>query len=158
VEQVAAKVLTAFRGVPNRLEEVDTLNGVAFYNDSQGTTPVAVQMALQAFAPARPVLIAGGRPKVTDFRELGQMIATRAKAVILIGEAADLIEAAVLAADPAFPVARATSLPEAVRHGYALAAPAGIVLMSPACASFDMFRNMEERGEIFRQAVAALRD
>ncbi|HOS42463.1 MAG TPA: cyanophycin synthetase, partial [Armatimonadota bacterium] len=157
-ETVAAAVLSAFRGVPNRLEEVDTLDGVTFYNDSQGTTPAAVEVALRAFAPARPVLIAGGRPKITDFSELGRIIAERAQAVILIGEAADVLETAIRAAAPDFPIHRAPSLPDAVRQGFALAKPDGLVLLSPACASFDMFRNMEHRGEVFRQAVAHLRD
>ena len=142
--------------MPNRLEEVDTIGGVTFYNDSQGTTPVAVCMALRAFAATPPVLIAGGRAKVTDFAELGRAIAAQAKALIVIGEAADLIAAATHAANPAFPIHRSASLPEAVQLAHALAQPAGIVLLSPACASFDMFRNMEHRGEVFRQAVAAL--
>ncbi len=85
VADVAAVTLTNFRGVPNRLEEVATVNSVAFYNDSQGTTPMAVHMALQAFAATPPVLIAGGRAKIKDFRELGADIAAGTHAVILIG-------------------------------------------------------------------------
>jgi len=156
VETVAQEVLANFRGVPNRLEEVDTVGGVTFYNDSQGTTPVSVCMALRAFAATPPVLIAGGRPKVDDFAELGSAIAASAKALIVIGEAAEMIAAATHAANPAFPIHHADTLPAAVHLGYTLAKPAGIVLMSPACASFDMFRNMEHRGEVFRQAVAEL--
>jgi UDP-N-acetylmuramoylalanine--D-glutamate ligase len=156
VAQVAASVLAAFRGVPNRLEEVDTVAGVTFYNDSQGTTPIAVRMALRAFAGQRLVLIAGGRAKVSDFSELGRDIAGTAHAVIVIGEAAEAIADATRSARANFAIHRATSLPEAVRTGFALAQPGGIVLLSPACASFDMFRNMEHRGETFRQAVAEL--
>lgn len=156
VEQVASQVLENFRGVPNRLEEVDTIDGVTFYNDSQGTTPIAVRMALQAFAATPPVLIAGGRPKVTDFSELGSAIAASAKALVVIGEAAEMIATATRAVNPTFPIHHAESLPEAVQLGYTLAQPAGVVLMSPACASFDMFRNMEHRGEVFRQAVAQI--
>jgi len=155
--EVASTVLSTFRGVPNRLEEVDTLDGVTFYNDSQGTTPIAVRMALHAFSNAAPVLIAGGRPKVSDFTELGQDIAHHARALIAIGEAADAIISAVRAVNPAFAVHAATSLPDAVRLGYALAQPAGVVLLSPACASFDMFRNMEHRGEVFRQTVREMK-
>ncbi|MHB0938141.1 MAG: UDP-N-acetylmuramoyl-L-alanine--D-glutamate ligase [Armatimonadota bacterium] len=158
VERVAAETLGAFRGVPNRLEEVETVNGVTFFNDSQGTTPMAVRMALQAFAATPPVLIAGGQPKITDFSELGADIAQYARALIVIGEAADLIAGATRQADPAFPIHHAASLPEAVRLGYELAQPKGVVLLSPACASFDMFRNMEHRGEVFRQAVAELKE
>jgi len=158
VEHVAAETLGAFRGVPNRLEEVDTVNGVTFYNDSQGTTPMAVRMALQAFAATPPVLIAGGRPKITDFSELGADIAEYARALIVLGEAAEMIADAVRRADPAFPVHHAATLPDAVRLGYELAQSEGVVLLSPACASFDMFRNMEHRGEVFRQAVAELKE
>ena len=158
VERIAAGVLSAFRGVPNRLEEVDTVEGVTFYNDSQGTTPVAVRMALRAFAATPPVLIAGGRAKITDFAELGRDIAASAHALIVIGEAAEVIAGATRAANPDFPIVFAPSLPEAVRQGFELAMPQGIVLLSPACASFDMFRNMEHRGEVFRQAVSKLRD
>lgn len=154
---VASAVLTTFRGVPNRLEEVDTLNGVSFYNDSQGTTPDAVRMALLAFAATPPVLIAGGRAKVTDFTELGRNIARHARALIAIGEAAETIVASVREANPGFPIYRTETLPAAVEQGYELARPAGVVLLSPACASFDMFRNMEHRGDVFRQAVADLR-
>ncbi|HEX2951860.1 MAG TPA: UDP-N-acetylmuramoyl-L-alanine--D-glutamate ligase [Armatimonadota bacterium] len=158
VEEVAADVLTDFRGVANRLEEVDSVNGVTFYNDSQGTTPIAVHMALQAFAATPPVLIAGGRAKISDFSELGRDIASSARALIVIGEAATDIATATRAAKSDFPIYFAESLPEAVRQGYQLAQPKGIVLMSPACASFDMFRNMEHRGDVFRQAVAELHE
>ena len=156
VEQVAARVLADFRGVPNRLEEVAAIDGVAFYNDSQGTTPMAVRMALQAFAETPPVLIAGGRAKITDFAELGRDIARYARALIVIGEAARSIADATRAAAADFSIQTAETLPEAVRVAFALARPAGVVLLSPACASFDMFRNMEHRGEVFRQAVAEL--
>ncbi len=152
----AVPVLTDFRGVPNRLEEVATVGAVTFYNDSQGTTPMAVRMALQAFADAGPVLIAGGRAKVSDFSELGRDIVQYARALVVIGEAADSIAAAVHAAAPDFPVHRAPTLPDAVAQAHALAQPRGVVLLSPACASFDMFRNMEHRGETFRAAVAGL--
>ena len=156
VASVASCVLANFRGVPNRLEEVAEVGGVAFYNDSQGTTPIAVRMALRAFATNPPVLIAGGRAKVTDFSELGHDVATGARALVLIGEAASAIAAATHAVAPQFPITFAETLPDAVRIAYQLAHPSGIVVLSPACASFDMFRNMEHRGEVFRQAVAEL--
>jgi UDP-N-acetylmuramoylalanine--D-glutamate ligase len=158
VDRVATAVLSDFRGVPNRLEEVATIDGVTFYNDSQGTTPMAVRMALRAFDGQHPVLIAGGRAKVTDFTALGQDIAANAHALVVIGEAAEMISRATLAADPDFPVYHAATLPEAVAHGFALARPRGVVILSPACASFDMFRNMEHRGDVFRQAVANLQE
>jgi UDP-N-acetylmuramoylalanine--D-glutamate ligase len=157
VAAVADTVLSTFRGVPNRLEEVDTVDGVAFYNDSQGTTPIAVRMALQAFAETPPVLIAGGRAKVSDFDELGRDIASGARALIVIGEAAEAIATATRAASPTLPIHHAASLQDAVQLGFTLAHPSGVVLLSPACASFDMFRNMEHRGQVFRDAIADLR-
>ncbi len=153
----ATKVLMNFKGVANRLEEVDTVNGVTFYNDSQGTTPIAVRMALTAFAPIKPVLIAGGRAKITDFTELGIDVVKYAKAVVLIGEAADLISKTIKDIDADFPVYQSDTLPEAVRKAYQIA-EGSIVVMSPACASFDMFTNMEHRGEVFRTAVAELKN
>ncbi len=156
VADIATATLANFRGVPNRLEEVDTVNGVACYNDSQGTTPMAVRMALQAFAATPPVLIAGGRAKIKDFSELGTDIVAGAKAVILIGEAAADIAVAIRRVTPSFPIYFADSLEDAVPLGYRLAAPAGVLLLSPGCASFDMFRNMEHRGDVFRTAVAKL--
>ncbi|MEI6518500.1 MAG: UDP-N-acetylmuramoyl-L-alanine--D-glutamate ligase [bacterium] len=156
VSEVAAAVLADFKGVANRLEEVDTINGVTFYNDSQGTTPIAVRMALAAFAPDKPVLIAGGRAKIADFTELGMDVVKYAKAVILIGEAADLISDAIAKADSNFPVYRSATLPDAVNKAFEIAGGSAVV-MSPACASFDMFTNMEHRGDVFRAAVAELK-
>jgi UDP-N-acetylmuramoylalanine--D-glutamate ligase len=150
----AEAVLSEFKGVENRLEEVAVVNGVTFINDSQATIPEAVEVALEAMeAPA--VLIAGGRPKVSDFSSLGKTIAHRAKALITIGEAAEAIAGAAKAAGMKSS-RQAASLPEAVETAYALAGPGGIVLLSPACASFDMFNNMAHRGEVFREAVRAL--
>jgi UDP-N-acetylmuramoylalanine--D-glutamate ligase len=157
VQGAAAAVLADFKGVANRLEEVDTINGVTFYNDSQGTTPIAVKMALAAFAPVKPVLIAGGRAKIADFTELGADVVKYATAIVLIGEATDLIEDSVYKADADFPVIRAETLPDAVRKAYEISKGNNAVVLSPACASFDMFTNMEHRGDVFRAAVADLK-
>lgn len=157
IRGAASAVLANFKGVANRLEEVDTINGVTFYNDSQGTTPIAVKMALAAFAPVKPVLIAGGRAKIADFTELGADVVKYAMAIVLIGEAADLIADAVNKADSTFPVIRAETLPDAVRKAYDISNGNNAVVMSPACASFDMFTNMEHRGDVFRAAVAELK-
>lgn len=149
------QTLREFEGVPNRLEPVAEVGGVLFVNDSQGTCKAAVACALEAFSGRRTVLIAGGRAKVADFADLAAAIARRAEAVVLIGEAAPALAAAAQAAGMA-QVERAATLPEAVARAYELARPAGVVLLSPACASFDMFENMEHRGEVFRQAVRGL--
>lgn len=150
----AGEVLADFRGVANRLEEVGVVNGVTFINDSQATVPEAVKVALEAME-APTVLIAGGRPKIGDFSPVAEAIVKHAKALVVIGEAAELIGAAVKQRGFAA-VHHAASLPEAVQTAFSLARPGEIVLMSPACASFDMFRNMAHRGEVFRQAVRAL--
>jgi UDP-N-acetylmuramoylalanine--D-glutamate ligase len=153
--EAAPQVLQEFRGVANRLEEVDVINGVTFINDSQATIPDATQVALEAM-DAPTVLIAGGRAKVADFSALAGALAAHAKALIVIGEAAkDLEKAARQAGFTA--IYRAKTLPQAVRKAYELAVPGEIVLLSPACASFDMFKNMTHRGEVFREAVQHLK-
>jgi len=150
----AEKVLADFRGVANRLEEVAVVEGVTFINDSQATIPEAAQVALEAMdAPA--ILIAGGRPKVKDFSALAGAVAQKAKALILIGEAAEMIASAAKQAGFSS-IQQAATLPEAVQTAFSLARPGEIILLSPACASFDMFTNMAHRGEVFRQAVRAL--
>jgi UDP-N-acetylmuramoylalanine--D-glutamate ligase len=150
----AERLLHAFRGVANRLEEVAIVNGVTFINDSQATIPQAVEVALEAM-DAPTLLIAGGRPKVSDFAGLAQRMQGKVKALFVIGEAAELIAAAARQAGLTA-VETAASLPGAVQAAYSQAQPGDIVLMSPACASFDMFRNMSHRGEVFREAVRAL--
>jgi len=143
----------AFRPLGHRLEPVADLDGVAYVDDSKATNPGSVIAALRAFD--RPiVLIAGGRAKGTDFAEMGKVVSSRAKAVVLIGEAADEIAAVVKRAK----VERASSLEEAVARARELAAPGDVVLLSPGCASFDMFRSAEHRGEVFAQAVRTLHD
>lgn len=150
------QALREFPGVPNRLERVAEVGGVLFVNDSQGTAKQAVACALEAFAPRRTVLIAGGRAKVADFADLARVIAARASALVVIGEAAQAIAQAAGEAGLR-EIQHAPSLPQAVAQAYALARPDGVVLLSPACASFDMFENMEHRGQVFRQAVADLK-
>lgn len=151
----AGATLSRFQAVPNRLEEVGVVGGVTFINDSQATTPAAVEVALAAIEEPI-VLIAGGRPKVPDFRDLGALIARRVKALIVIGEAGPaLAEAAGRAG--LRDVSQASTLDDAVSLASQRSLPGDVVLLSPACASFDMFRNMEHRGEVFRAAVATLR-
>jgi len=141
----------AFRPLAHRLERVAELDGIAFVDDSKATNPGAVIAAMRAFD--RPiVLIAGGKSKGTDFAEMGKVVSSRAKAVVLIGDAADEIAAVVRRAK----VTRAESMGEAVRIARDVATPGDIVLLSPGCASFDMFRSAEHRGEAFADAVHAL--
>ena len=120
------------------------------------TTPAATITALEAFdRPA--VVILGGVGKGADFNGLAKEVARRARAAVLIGQAADDIAAALAVAGKGkFPMIRASSLAEAVKKASALAQPGDVVLLSPACASFDMFDSYEERGDSFRAAVKAL--
>ncbi|HEY4412280.1 MAG TPA: hypothetical protein VGN06_04720, partial [Gaiellaceae bacterium] len=119
----------------------------------KATNPGSVIAAMRSFE--RPiVLIAGGKAKGTDFTEMGKVISSRAKAVVLIGEAADEIAGVVKRA----PVTRASSMEEAVEAARRLAAPGDVVLLSPGCASFDMFRSAEHRGQLFADAVRDSRD
>ena len=154
----------AFTGVEHRLEHVATVDGVRFINDSQGTQPDAVIAALEAF-PAPIVLIAGGRDKDIDLSELGPVVARRAAAAVLIGESGPDLERRFREAGLAR-TERAETLEDAVARADALArealdadgadhAPA-TVLLSPAAASFDMFRDYAARGRAFKDAVADL--
>jgi len=140
-----------FQPPPHRLQTVTEIKGVRFVDDSKATNPAAAAAALRAFE--RPViLIAGGRPKGTNFDELGNAIRAHARSVLVIGEAAD----AIARLCGTVPVLRVATLEEAVSEAFARAIPGDVVLLSPACASFDMFSSAEERGERFAAAVRAL--
>lgn len=148
----AAAALASFEGLPHRAETVATVRGVLYVNDSKGTNPGAACRALEGFA--RPLVwIAGGRDKGLDFSELAASAQGRVRAAVLIGEAADKLAAAL---EGRVPVHRATAIDEAVRRAAELARPGDVVLLSPACASQDQFRDFEDRGERFRDAVVAL--
>ena len=141
-----------FRALRHRLEPVATIDGVEYVDDSKATNPGSVIAALRAFEERPIVLIAGGKAKGTNFAELGRAISSRTKAVVLIGEAADAIGGFVKRAK----LARAASMDDAVAQARALAEPGDVVLLSPGCASFDMFDSAEHRGELFAGAVRAL--
>ncbi len=144
--------LRTFRGVEHRLELAGTVGEVTFINDSKATNVDAQEKALKSF-PEPVVLIAGGQDKGADFTRLAPLLPGAVRAAILIGDAAPKIEAAW---QGVVRVHRAGSLDEAVRKGYELANPRGVVLLSPGCASFDMFENFEDRGRKFRDAVSRL--
>jgi UDP-N-acetylmuramoylalanine--D-glutamate ligase len=148
----------AFGGLPHRLEVVTEGGGVLYVNDSQGTTPYATIPALTAHG--RPaVVILGGVSKGADWTELAAAVVKDARGAVLIGQSADELAAALERAGAGrkpLPVARAGTLPDAVRAARAMAKPGDVVLLSPAAASFDMFSSYEERGEIFRQTAREL--
>ncbi|MCG8428034.1 MAG: UDP-N-acetylmuramoyl-L-alanine--D-glutamate ligase [Chromatiales bacterium] len=148
--------LPEFRGLPHRTEFVAECDGVRWYNDSKATNVGATVAALRGFqaeGSCRTVLIAGGQSKGADFADLIPTIAETTRAVVLIGEAADQLQQAI--AD-AVPVALADDLDQAVALAAKQARPGDQVLLSPACASFDMFDNYEQRGEQFMGAVGRL--
>lgn len=142
----------SFEGVEHRLEPVATLNGIGFYNDSKATNPDATLSALNAFAPRRVVLIAGGRDKKSDLSEFVASVKQNADHVVLLGEAAERF-ALELQAGGYTQVIHADSLEDATQKAAAVAKPETPVLFSPACSSFDMFKNFEERGQAFKTAV-----
>jgi len=145
--------LSTFSGVPHRLETVRIHEGVTWVNDSKATNVNAVWYALDSFREPI-VLIAGGRDKQGDFTALQDQVKARVRGLVTLGEAAQAIEEALGAcvAD----CVRAADMPDAVRLAGLLARRGDVVLLSPACASFDMFTNFEERGDAFRRIVAAL--
>ncbi len=149
--QLAA--LRAFKGLPHRVERVAEINGVIYYDDSKGTNVGATVAALQGLG-RRAVLIAGGEGKGQDFSPLGPVAASHARAVVLIGRDAEKISAALQGCGVA--VVRAHDMADAVRISAALAQPGDAVLLSPACASFDMFRNYAHRAEVFVGVVREL--
>ncbi|MDB5069268.1 MAG: UDP-N-acetylmuramoylalanine/D-glutamate ligase [Candidatus Eremiobacteraeota bacterium] len=153
VEAIREGVRT-FRPLAHRLEPVAEIDGVQYVDDSKATNPGSVIAALRAFEQRPIVLIAGGKAKGTDFADLGKAISSRAKAVVLIGEAADDIAAVVKRAK----VEHASSMEEAVNRAADLAEPGDVVLLSPGCASFDMFQSAEHRGDLFAHAVHTLQN
>ena len=142
--------LRSFKGLPHRVERVAEINGVIYYDDSKGTNVGATVAALEGLG-RKAVLIAGGEGKGQDFSPLNAVAGKHARAVILIGRDAGLIAAALH--DCGVPVVRAKDMSDAVQQASQLAQSGDAVLLSPACASFDMFRNYAHRAEVFVQAV-----
>ncbi|MFH1614365.1 MAG: UDP-N-acetylmuramoyl-L-alanine--D-glutamate ligase [Planctomycetota bacterium] len=150
------QALADFEPLPHRLELIATINGVRWYNDSIATTPVSAVVALEAFENPK-IIIAGGYDKHLPLDELGEKIALNAKAALLIGQTAGKIETAIKAAGKKNIIVRTLdSLTAAVDSAHELAAPGDVVLLSPACASYDMFKNFQQRGRIFQQLVKKL--
>jgi UDP-N-acetylmuramoylalanine--D-glutamate ligase len=145
-------VLATFRGLPHRLEFVADLGGVSFYDDSKGTNVGAVATSLAHFD--RPViLIAGGRDKDSDFSLLNGPIAARVKALVLIGETRERLARVWQGLAPVY---LADDMAAAVARAWDLSRPGEVVLLSPACASFDMYRDYAHRGETFQNLVREL--
>ncbi|MBI2252716.1 MAG: UDP-N-acetylmuramoyl-L-alanine--D-glutamate ligase [Armatimonadetes bacterium] len=150
------KVIKEFKALKHRLELAAEINGVKYIDDSKATNPGAVIAALKSFDEPI-ILIAGGKDKEMDFRDLGEIISKKVKALITIGESSFKI-----AQSASFfnfnKIFLARTLKEAVDLAYSISRIGDIVLLSPACASFDMFNSAEERGEIFKNLVLKLKE
>jgi UDP-N-acetylmuramoylalanine--D-glutamate ligase len=148
--EAVREALIAFKGVAHRLEQIATIDGVLYVNDSKATNIASTLVALDAFERGSVLLILGGQGKAQDFRALREAVAVAAAHTYLIGEASDQIAAALSGCA----VTEAGTLERAVELARAAAAPGMVVLLSPACASFDQFADFEARGERFRALVA----
>jgi UDP-N-acetylmuramoylalanine--D-glutamate ligase len=147
--------LREYRGEPHRVEPVAIIEGVEFFDDSKGTNVGATVAALKGLgADRRVVVIVGGEGKGQDFSPLADPVSRFARAVVLIGRDAPLIRAALQ--DTAVALHDAADMPSAVSLAAQLAQSGDAVLMSPACASFDMFDHYVHRAEVFVQAVSGL--
>ncbi len=142
----------SFTGLEHALEPVTTISGVRFVNDSKATNVDAARRAIESFDTGL-VAILGGRFKGGDLTLLAEPLRSRKAAVIAIGEAQPLIQSAL---EGVVPVHMAANMSAAVRQAFTLAPVGGTVLLSPACASFDMFRDYAERGHMFKQEVKKL--
>lgn len=152
-EKTIAETLTKFKGVEHRLEFVRELNGVKYINDSKATNVESVWYALQAYSEPLIILL-GGRDKGNDYGKLHEPVTKHVKAVIAIGESAQKVFGAFISLKP---VTIADSMEDAVKKARAAATAGDIVLLSPACASFDWFRNYEHRGQVFKEIVMSLK-
>ncbi|HEX4956135.1 MAG TPA: UDP-N-acetylmuramoyl-L-alanine--D-glutamate ligase [Thermoanaerobaculia bacterium] len=144
--------LRGFHGLPHRLEKVAEAGGVTWWDDSKGTNPAATVKSLEGFTDGSVHLILGGRNKGNDPAELAPMVARKARRLYLIGEAAPDFERAL---GPLVPAERSGTLAVAVAAARATATSGEAVVLSPACASFDQFRNYADRGEQFQRLVRA---
>lgn len=150
--ETLAETIRSFRGVEHRIESAGSIRGIEFFNDSKATNVDSAIKAVQSFQ-GNILLILGGKDKGASYEPLVGAMGGRVKHVLLIGAAADRIAEAIAGR---FPVSRTASLEEAVHQAVSIGAPGDVVLLSPACASFDMFNNFEHRGQVFKAAVQEL--
>ena len=145
--------LQGFHGLEHVMEPAGEVGGVRFINDSKATNVEAAKRSIESFERG-VVAIVGGRFKGGDFRELREPMSKRGRAVVAIGEAAPLVREAL---EGTVPVVEAGSMREAVQRAYAAAQPDGVVVLAPACSSFDWFRDYAERGRVFKEEVERLK-
>lgn len=147
-----ASAIKQFSGIEHRLEWVKEHAGVRYFNDSKATTIESLEVALNSFDEP-VVLIAGGKDKGSDFSRLNQTVKKRAKAAVLIGSSKEIIAKSW---EELIPIEMAQTMEEAVKKARSIAQKGEIVLLSPACASFDMFSDYEDRGRVFKQIVKSI--
>jgi UDP-N-acetylmuramoylalanine--D-glutamate ligase len=154
------KVVSTFRGVEHRLEPVREINGVRYFNDSIASSPTRTISGLNSFQEPI-ILIAGGYDKNLSFTELAEVILNKVKSLILIGDTAhkiqQVVEEAMERKEKDIPIIRSSNLKDAVDAATDQAHAGDVVLLSPACASFDMFKDFEERGQRFKELVMAIK-
>jgi UDP-N-acetylmuramoylalanine--D-glutamate ligase len=151
-----SETIERFRGVEHRMELVDEIDGVKFYNDSKATSVDATLKALEALDEdgGKVILILGGRGKNAPYAPLAELVERKVRVLIVLGEDADNIE---LQLKNSAEIVRVGSIDEAAAVGLQFAESRDSVLLAPACASFDMFKGFEERGEVFKKAVEHLK-
>ncbi len=154
-DSIIRAAVMSFKGLPHRLELIATLKGISFYNDSKATNVESSMKAIKAFPGKKIILILGGRDKGGDFKKLIPLIQRQVKEVIVTGEACKKIRQEIEGSAPIF---EASSIAEATLKGFKTASTDDIVLLSPACASFDAYKNYEERGDDFRDSVLELKE
>jgi UDP-N-acetylmuramoylalanine--D-glutamate ligase len=150
--QQVRQAVSEFRAVEHRLEFVTTINGIGFYNDSKATNVDATVKALESF-PGNIHIILGGKDKGSDYTELVPLLRERTKRAYLIGAAAEKISSQIQGATE---ITHSGTLERAVRQAFDSAKPGDVVVLAPACASFDQFENYEQRGRIFKDLVLGL--
>ena len=150
-----ADVLRNFRSIEHRIEYVKTIKGVPYYNDSTATNTDSAIKALEAFPKGHIILLAGGHDKGTDLAPMMALAKEKCDALILLGEAKERFYEAAQAAGVAN-IHVVNSFEEAVNTAYSIAKEPQVVLLSPACSSYDMFKNYPERGRYFKELVNAL--
>lgn len=154
-DQIVLEVAREFKGVPHRIEFVRELDGVKYYNDSIASSPARTTAGLVSFGDKKVILIAGGYDKKIPFDDFGTVVNDHVKKLVLVGATSDKIEAAVKEAGnySGLEISRCKEFKEAVEKAKSLAQSGDIVILSPACASFDLFKNFEVRGNTFKDIV-----
>jgi UDP-N-acetylmuramoylalanine--D-glutamate ligase len=145
--------LVGFKGLPHRMERVGEKDGVVWYNDSKGTNPAATAKSLEGFEDGKVHLILGGRNKGADLSVLAPIVGQKVRRAYLIGESAGDFEKALGGLSPIIPLEHSETMERAVRSAAQAAKAGEAVVLSPACASFDQFRNFVHRGEVFQDLV-----